>query len=1079
MLTRIFGLHGCGKSEYLYNMLEKTIEDKKQAFLIVPEQQAVSAERMLIDRLGNPANMYIEVINFKRLCNRVFRESGGVSFSSPEKPAFQFAMSKVLSDISDNLKEYSSLATDADFALKVLSVIEQMHRSRITPEMFEGVLPEIKANGHESLYNKLCDISLAYTGYSAYIEQSLDFPGDLLDLLYEKLCGFDFFKGKTVFIDSFYGFTAQELAIIGKIIALADSTYITFLCKDENHDDKCFSRGTSASSACRKLAEKNSVAYKDVFLTENKKHASSSALKNIAENFSLSFRNDKTETEQGSEKTGLEIYECDNIYSESLCAAKIASDLIESGVKPREIAVCARDMKAYEGILDIYFEKAGIPFSFDKHTDLSSTPVAALLCAAFEVYFSWSLQSVINYIKTGLCGLSDDECDSLEIYMRTWNINGKKYFHEEWMMNPDGIVEEQPDIQKIKEINNSKDIILSCLDSFCAQLDSSETVSDIAKASYNLTKDIARVSGKESFDDGALGVYSDLLYRILDCAVNTIGSEKMTPKRFFELYKSVMKNISSGKIPELIDQVRTSAVNLMRTDGIKHVIILGVNDKLFPKASDNTNILKNSERILLKQLGIDFADTDSDTAYDEIFLAYTALCSASECAHVLYSSENLSGEKLYPSIIINILKTLCKTQEKKYIAENILENAISDEFLFDLYQILPPGKEKTTVREYFMEKDAYRSRILSCKQADFSSEPLASDIVSKLYQGDITGSYTRLEKYRECPFKHFCKYTLKLSPEPVAKLGAFETGNIVHKLLEELVPSLIQQHQKDSNISAECIKEQVRQKLTELLHRFMGPGTQASTKRFEYMFNRLEDSVNALCIELINELKVSKFVPVDFELKISPHGDIKPVQTELADGRKLNIIGAIDRVDLFHDEKTNCKWVRITDYKTGSKEFKLDDIHKGFNLQMLLYLYTLTSSASEKYAKVYPAGVTYRMVNRPSGDKTLDKASDNEFKEPETTSSISGLAVEDFDIIFAMDPTGSGRFSPAKLTKSGEITGSALPLDSLSGLLKETISTATELANGIISGDKRIYPFKDATHDACKYCDYAPICNNA
>ena len=119
------------------------------------------------------------------------------------------------------------------------------------------------------------------------------------------------------------------------------------------------------------------------------------------------------------------------------------------------------------------------------------------------------------------------------------------------------------------------------------------------------------------------------------------------------------------------------------------------------------------------------------------------------------------------------------------------------------------------------------------------------------------------------------------------------------------------------------------------------------------------------------------------------------------------------------------------------------------------------------------------MVNRPSGDKTLDKASDNEFKEPETTSSISGLAVEDFDIIFAMDPTGSGRFSPAKLTKSGEITGSALPLDSLSGLLKETISTATELANGIILGDKRISPFKDATHDACKYCDYAPICNSA
>lgn len=1078
MLTRIFGLHGCGKSEYIYSMLEKSIQNKKQAFLIVPEQQAVSAERMLIDKLGNPANMYIEVINFKRLCNRVFRESGGVSFSAPEKAAFQFAMAQVLHDVSDNLKEYNTLAPDADFALKMLSTVEQMHRGRITPEILESVLPQIKSRGSESLYNKLCDISLAYTGYSAFLEQNLDFPGDLLEMLYETLCGFDFFKGKTVLLDSFYGFTAEELAVIGKIIATADNTYITFLCTDEKQQDKCFARGTTAARACRKLAEKNSVEYTDVFLKENKKHKNSPALENISQNFSLSFNAD-TVTEEKDYDDGLEIYECDNIYKEAQCAAKIASDLICHGVKPREIAVCARDIQVYEGILDIYFEKAQIPFSFDKHTDLSSTPVAALIKAAFEVYFTWSLQSVINYIKTGLSGLSDEQADTLEIYMRTWNINGKKYFHENWMMNPDGIVEAQADIKKLESINNSKDIILSCLDSFCEQLDNAEKASDIARAAYTLTVDIARASGKESFDDGADGVYSDLLYRILDCAVQTIGSEKMTPKRFFELYKSVMKNMSAGKIPELIDQVRTSSVNLMRTDGVKHVIILGVNDRVFPKAPDNAEILRDSERVLLKQLGIDFADTDDDKAYDEIFLAYTALCCASKCAYVLYSKETLSGEKLYPSVIISILKSLCKTEEKKYSGDNIIENAISDEVLFDLYLTLPPGEEKATVREYFLQNEAYRERILSSEQGDFSQKPLSNELIAKLYKGDMTGSYTRLEKYRECPFKHFCKYTLKLSPEPVAKLGAFETGNIVHKLLEELVPSLINEYMQDNNMSDAYIKQQVREKLAELLSRFMSANTEASSKRFEYMFNRLEDSVNALCLELIKELQISKFVPVDFELKISPDGDVKPIQTVLADGRKLSIIGAIDRVDLFHDEKTDCKWVRITDYKTGSKEFRLDDIHNGFNLQMLLYLYTLTSVPSKRYGKVYPAGVTYRMVTRPSADKSFDKASDDDFKEPETTSAISGLAVEDMDIVFAMDPTGTGRFSPAKLTKSGEVSGNVVSLDNLSDLLKETIATATELANGILAGNKRIAPFKDATHDACKYCDYSPICNNA
>lgn len=112
MLTRIFGLHGTGKTEVLLARLEECVKQKKQAFLVVPEQAAVSAERLLIDRLGNPANMYIEVINFKRLCNRVFRESGGLVGHVPDNAASELAMSHVLSQSAGLLKEYGSLACD-------------------------------------------------------------------------------------------------------------------------------------------------------------------------------------------------------------------------------------------------------------------------------------------------------------------------------------------------------------------------------------------------------------------------------------------------------------------------------------------------------------------------------------------------------------------------------------------------------------------------------------------------------------------------------------------------------------------------------------------------------------------------------------------------------------------------------------------------------------------------------------------------------------------------------------------------------------------------------------------------------
>ena len=134
MLTRIFGLHGTGKTEALLARLEDCIRQKKQAFLIVPEQSAVSVERLLIDRLGNPANMYIEVINFKRLCNRVFRESGGLVGAVPDKAACALAMSHVLSQSADLLSEYAPLADDTDFAAKMLATVTEMHRSRIRPD---------------------------------------------------------------------------------------------------------------------------------------------------------------------------------------------------------------------------------------------------------------------------------------------------------------------------------------------------------------------------------------------------------------------------------------------------------------------------------------------------------------------------------------------------------------------------------------------------------------------------------------------------------------------------------------------------------------------------------------------------------------------------------------------------------------------------------------------------------------------------------------------------------------------------------------------------------------------------------
>jgi ATP-dependent helicase/DNAse subunit B len=68
---------------------------------------------------------------------------------------------------------------------------------------------------------------------------------------------------------------------------------------------------------------------------------------------------------------------------------------------------------------------------------------------------------------------------------------------------------------------------------------------------------------------------------------------------------------------------------------------------------------------------------------------------------------------------------------------------------------------------------------------------------------------------------------------------------------------------------------------------------------------------------------------------------------DLGDGCTLYISGQIDRVDVY--KKDGVSYIKIIDYKTGKKVFRLKDIRCGFNLQMLLYLASVLACGKEKY----------------------------------------------------------------------------------------------------------------------------------
>lgn len=1079
MFYRIFGKNGHGKTAYVYERLSECVENKKKAFLVVPEQSAVLAEKSIIDRLGGKSNLYVEVINFKRLCNRVFRELGGLTSTHLDDGAKKMLMLLTLSKVSPFLGEYAQSSENAEFAEKMLSFSEEMKRSRVTAAMLDDAAQKLsERDDGKAVSAKLSDIALISEAYETMLSGIPGVCCDIYEKLCEKLREGDFFSGTDVFFDSFYGFTAREYEIISLIAESADNVYVTFSCsKDSN--DAVFERSIQSAKKCAEISDKSGCELCDVDLSDNVRHKKDSSILAFADNFcadSLSGGK-KRNCCDGSMQTVL----CRNIYEEADFAASTVLKLVKEGCSFSDIVICAKNTGDYTGIIDTAFEKAGIPLGMDMPEALSESALFELVLSALEGASTFSSSAIIRYVKTGISGLTEEEADLFETYVRAWDISPSLMKNDEdWTMNPDGYVDSTPDEYTLNVVNSARKKVLVCLDSLKKNIASAQTVKDFATAICNLLSDIKNASGNNVFRDGNGGISKKLLFECLDSFVASAGSEKISLPKFVSLLRSCGKNYDTGHIPALSNEVRFSSVDLVRCEGVRYVIILGVNSGVFPSSGKENLLISDAEKEMLKKYNINLSESARETVFDELFLAYSAVTSARDVCFISYLAEDVSSSGLYPSVIVDVAERLSGCSVRIFESDDVRNNTLSDELLYDEYTSMKPGVTRNTLEAYFSEKNDYKDRISSLAHSFGQSDYLDKSTTDKLYGNKIVTSYSRLEKMAGCPFSHFCAYTLKLKPEPTASLGPSEAGSVMHKILEELVPVLCKQKDDGSYPDEEEAKELVSQLLCRYLSYISHTEISKVPKRFVYLYNRLSRLLCEMAVNIVRELKCTKFVPSDFELTISSDAEVKPVPIDLGDGCTLYIAGQIDRVDVY--KKDDVSYIKIIDYKTGKKVFKLKDIKCGFNLQMLLYLASIMAKGKEKYGeKLIPAGVLYSNVVSSAMSLALG-IDDIDGKSKEVSKPVSsGIFINDDEILFAMDSTENGLYLPVG-RKDGKATKteSLASLEEMGELLNFALGTAKELAKEMKNGLKSVTPFDEKKAgidiDPCRYCDMLPVC---
>ena len=1058
MLKFIFGRPASGKTYNVLNTVKKLAESGKNTVLIVPEQFSFESERAVLKTLGDKAALNVSVMSFSRLCDEVGREVGGiagVTITEADKIIF---MNRALLSAADGLKIWRRYCHSVFFAKTMLDTIGEFKINTVTAEDLKKAAKETKSH---SLALKLHDIAVIYETYDALTGEQFIDPADSLTKLYRQLENCRFFRNKTVILDSFKGFTGQQFKIIDRILAQADDVIVSLTNDPElSGDYNVFMNIRAAAERIRKSAARFSVAEDKPLVLEKSYYNS----KDMAALERLLAGGDFEKNQQCGDIT---LCAAASVSDEAEFAARTIRRLVrQKGYRYRDFVIIARDAEKYEESVYSACKLYGVPLFGDRREPLSAFPAAAAVNAALEFCLNPTSESILRFHKTGLGTLRTEEISALENYVYLWNIDSSLW-QTDWTMDPRGFVSEDENKKdnkaELEKINSLRQKAVAPLYTFKEKFRG--TAADMAKAVVELLEECNAAEKlsvlSESFKSEGAEFRSDVLkqsydryMKLLDSMAVCFGNREIKRQEFFEALSLSVSLDSVGVIPRMLDEVTFGAADRIRPSRPKVAIVLGANQGVFPKGLSSSGILGVTERKSLIELGIEIPDNQISSVIDENYLVYCNLCCPSDRLYISYANHSISGEEMEPSAFLAEIaenlgaETVLEPQENLN-GENLPETY---ESAYSQYCRRRLSADSETLKDALKgsreeEKIEYLSKMLSG-----APQKISEETAEKLFGKNITMSASRFDTFRKCRFSYFCKYGLSAKRLKPAEFDVLQRGTIVHFVLEKIVGA----YKKGvADLSEGEINSLVDKYINEYLDGISGYRA-IETERSKFLVSRISRALKAVVLQLSREFAQSGFEPAYCELKIGNGGEIPELKIPFDKG-DINIVGSIDRVDEYNG------YIRVIDYKTGTKSFKLPDILFGLNLQMLIYLYAVVRAGGKDDEKA--AGILYMPSKRDLNDSGM---------------AMNGLLRSEKDIVAAMDRDMQGEFVPKySITNSGALDKrctSFVSKEDFSDIFDYIEVLMKRTGDGILSGDIAVSPLDGRETPACKYCDYGAVC---
>lgn len=1079
-----------------YGALKEKIKELtlrcERAYLIVPEQQAVIAEKDIYPILPDSAPLHFEVTNFTRLANTVYRSLGGIAGEYADGGKKALVMWKTLTELSPVLSIMKSKEVNTGLVQKALLAVSEMRSAALTADGLWALTEKEEIQKNSRLSAKLTDVAKIMALFEKNLREKNLSGADECEKLAEKLSeNPGFFANTHFFLSGFTSFTEPQYKVLFELIR---STRVTVQLPISRaaYEHFEFSEIKATKDRLLRLADRCGVKKE---LTRREAQLSS-APPLLAELSPQIFRNFVTPLTDNIEKyrDTLRIFEANDPYIECDFAAADIKRRVMAGASYRDFAIVARDVEKYSGIIDSSLSSAGIPHFTSRSKNIYSYEAVKMIFAADEAIESgFSREAVLSYLKCGFTGVTPDVCDEFELYTEAWQLSGESFTDgTDWNMNPDGYTERRSADTELLlcRINEAKKTVIAPLIEFKKNLDKAKTVREYAAAlvdflvSLSLDKKIKeRCDTLRSLGENSAAEENAMLWQIitssLDTVVDTLGDTPTGERAFFSQLGVILSSADIGKIPANYDEVTLGSADMLRLSDKRHVYIIGVNQGEFPRSSAPSSYFTERDKEALASIGA-MERSDRNIPYArELFFFLRAFSAAKESVTLTYPTRT---EALTPSSPSEIISRISEISDGKISTQKISELDFDEKLYFPAISLEYIGR--APVREALIATG--NARWATVAMGDISNEGafITPEVAKGMYPNDIPLTQTRIETYVNCPFAYYLKYNIKLKEGERAEFDARNIGSFVHSILENFFSELRESGECAGDVSSERKAEIAERAAKKYLSAVIDKSAPES-KRTSILIDRLCRASMPIIDGLCDELRGAEFIPRFFELKIDGENELlpRPAAFDIGEGNKAYVYGSIDRVDTYTYKSDPDVYVRVIDYKTGKKNFSPSDIDEGKNLQMFLYLKAITETDSQKFkeelgvgegGKIIPAGVIYVKTDMSDVVVPHDSA-ESERIAIAKKQGRQGMILDNMQIAHAMNPD----YLPVKIKKDGTTVDSRYQKylytpegweeinEKIGGKIKEI---ASDMKSGNISLTKKK---KDTP---CDYCSFKAVC---